>query len=1040
MAILRWSARSGVRSTAGVRASYTTSLSRISPGSQIGNVLRLHVFGTAHVRRDERPLDGAAAQRRVLALLAIVAAHGTAGVSRDKLLALLWPEGDPDRSRHALTQSLYNLRRALECDDVVLVGSDVRLNPDRMTSDIGDFIAAAERRSWRDVVEAHRAPFLDGFFVAQAPEFERWVSEQRSWYSLQAARALAELAEEAERAGEVREAVEWRRRHVALDPLDSGAAYRLMQALAAAGEHAQALQLARSHQQLLHDELGTPVSGEIAALAEQLRRRVSSLPEMVRVDEPPEDAVVRGGDGDPGVTGEGRRGSIAEEELAVVGDPDDQTPVVDRGWGRVSAYSAVKLPRWWRTGAAIIAAATLAVLAWVAVGREGEQPPAGRRDASRLARQAVVVGPFRVGAADPSLAFLREGMVDLLASRLDDDSASRVVDPSAALAAWRATGLEEGGEVSGDVARRLGERLGARILVTGSVVGTASRVFVSASAISLSDGAILFTERVDRPADSLTALVDDLATRLVASNAGLRERLVGQRLPPLAAVRAFLNGQALYRREAYADAVREYERALELDSTFALAALRLALAADRLNTAEQHDGALGLAWSHKDALSPIDRAHLVAFAGPRYPDPSNEAEQLRAWNEAAMLAPDRSEVWEELGERFFYSGAVLGAVDARARAQGAFERALALDPSSDGARIHLLMLAARSADTATLRRYASEEALRELGERSDFVRWRVSVALGHRTQAERARERFPAMGRENLRLVAQSTLYDGIEAEDGERALRLLRARSRRTVEVVDAILAQHALALNEGRATYALDLTEQLEQLSPASEAHLRLRVLDAMYGEGDSTVAREAARELVAATRDSASARTPDVEARYLANLCVLGQWRVSTGDFRELPQTLAALRGRASVRRTIPVSTPPRACAELLEAMAAVQRRSEGALVRVQRLDSLMLTGPAVGDAGAYAPLAVSRMYRRLGDSRRALHAIRRRAYFSGWPRYLASVRREEALLAMRVGEVAAARELVGRYLTLRRPEGASSRRLDDSVRNVVLSGSR
>lgn len=999
-------------------------------------MLRLHVFGTAHVRRDERPLDGAAAQRRVLALLAIVAVHGAAGVSRDKLLALLWPEGDPDRSRHALTQSLYNLRRALECDDVVQVGSDVRLNPDRITSDIGDFLAAAERRSWREVVEAYRAPFLDGFFVAQAPEFERWVSEQRSWFALQVGRALAALADEAERGGEVRESAEWRRRHVVLDPLDSGATYRLMQALVTAGEPAQALQLARSHQRLLHDELGTAVSEEIVALAEQLRHRVNPIPGVVHPDVRPLEV-----EGDvSSVPGESGVEQFPDASAMQGGGPADAMADVKSPSAPSHSVGSGKLSRWWRVSVAMMIVAVVARVAWVSVGSSGEHSTAGLHETSRLAQQAIVVAPFRVAAADPSLAFLREGMVDLLASRLDDDSTSRVVDPSAALAAWRATGLEEGGQVSREAAQRLGERLGARILLTGSVVGTPSRLFVSASAVSLQDGSVLFTERVDGSADSLTTLVDELATRLVASDAGLRERLVGQRLPPLAAVRAFLNGQALYRREAYADAVREYERALDLDSTFALAALRLALAADRLNAAEQHDGALGLAWSHKEELSPIDRAHLVAFAGPRFPDPSNEAEQLRAWNDAAMLAPDRSEVWEELGERFFYSGAVLGAVDARTRTQGAFERALALDPSADGARVHLLMLAARSADTTTLRRYASEVALRELGERSDFVRWRVSVALGNRMQIEQARERFPAMGRENLRLVAQSTLYDGIEPEDGERALRLLRTQSRPAVEVVDAILAQHALALNQGRPTYALDLTEQLEQLSPASEAHWRLRVLDAMYGEGDSTVASEAARELMVVLRDSASTGTPDAEARYLANLCVLGQWRVWTGDYRELPHTLGALRGRASVRRTIPVSTPPRACAELLEAMAAVQMRSAGALARVQRLDSLMLTGPAVGDAGAYAPLAVSRMYQRLGESRRALHAIRRRAYFSGWPRYLATARREEALLALQVGEEAAARELLGRYLALRRPEGARPRRLDDSVRRVVLSGSR
>src|SRR5574338_588725 len=122
-------------------------------------VLKLHAFGTVYVARDGVPLGGAAAQRRLLALLAAVAAAGDGGISRDRLLGLLWPEADTERARHALTQALYNARRALRCDDVfVATANDVRINPDRLISDVGEFTEAVARGDHAVAVAAYGGP------------------------------------------------------------------------------------------------------------------------------------------------------------------------------------------------------------------------------------------------------------------------------------------------------------------------------------------------------------------------------------------------------------------------------------------------------------------------------------------------------------------------------------------------------------------------------------------------------------------------------------------------------------------------------------------------------------------------------------------------------------------------------------------------------------------------------------------------------------------------------------------------------------------
>ena len=118
-----------------------------------------------------------------------------------------------------------------------------------------------------------------------------------------------------------------------------------------------------------------------------------------------------------------------------------------------------------------------------------------------------------------------------------------------------------------------------------------------------------------------------------------------------------------------------------------------------------------------------------------------------------------------------------------------------------------------------------------------------------------------------------------------------------------------------------------------------------------------------------------------------------------------------------------------------MRAVAAGEPTALGQVQQLDSLMLTGPAVSDAGTYAPLVVARLYERLGEPQRALDALRRRGYLSGWPRYLATARREEGRLALAVGDSAGAVAVYRQYLALRADAEPVAASADLVVRRVL-----
>ena len=96
---------------------------------------------------------------------------------------------------------------------------------------------------------------------------------------------------------------------------------------------------------------------------------------------------------------------------------------------------------------------------------------------------------------------------------------------------------------------------------------------------------------------------------------------------------------------------------------------------------------------------------------------------------------------------------------------------------------------------------------------------------------------------------------------------------------------------------------------------------------------------------------------------------------------------------------MTATPAACAELLEASHAVVVQQVDARARVARLDSLAFTAQGAGDASAYAPIVVARLFERLGDVPSARRALRRAQPIVGWLRYGAAAARYERALGGR-----------------------------------------
>jgi DNA-binding SARP family transcriptional activator len=236
-------------------------------------MLRLIAFGGVTLTRDDHPVASAATGRRRLAVLAVLAAAGRHGMSRDALAALLWPDSPQDQARHSLEQTLYATRRALQCDELFLGPATLRLNAEQITADVWEFEAAIDTRQLERAVSLYRGPFADGLAGdgAGGGEVERRLDTVRAQYARQYVATLETLAREAAARGDLAVSVRWRRRLADAEPLSARAARELIEALVAAGESAEALRFATVHEALIRQELDAPASPEITRWIHRLR-------------------------------------------------------------------------------------------------------------------------------------------------------------------------------------------------------------------------------------------------------------------------------------------------------------------------------------------------------------------------------------------------------------------------------------------------------------------------------------------------------------------------------------------------------------------------------------------------------------------------------------------------------------------------------------------------------------------------------------------------------------------------------------------------
>lgn len=240
---------------------------------------------------DGRDVDALVRQSKRTALLAYLAAGTPRGFHRrDKLLGLFWPELDQAHARAALSQALYVLRAGLEEIAVVTRGDDeVGLDSSVVWCDAVAFEAALDKGHASEALALYRGALLDGLFVADAPEFEQWVSRERERLRQRASDGAWALAEVKVAESDPVAAARWARRAVELLPDDETLVRRAMGLFDGLGNRAAAIRAYEALAWRLEQEYEIQPSAETQALALAIRReelRAITADALARLPQP----------------------------------------------------------------------------------------------------------------------------------------------------------------------------------------------------------------------------------------------------------------------------------------------------------------------------------------------------------------------------------------------------------------------------------------------------------------------------------------------------------------------------------------------------------------------------------------------------------------------------------------------------------------------------------------------------------------------------------------------------------------------------------
>src|SRR5438874_1471863 len=417
------------------------------PGLAGASMIHFRMLGGLSLTAaDGREVRSLLAQPRRLALLAYLAAGTPRDFQRrDSLVALFWPELDQKHARAALREALHVLRSAVGQGIVTRRGDEeIGLDSDLFWNDVAAFDRAVAAAEWGEALELYRGDLLEGFFISEAPEFERWLETERARLKDAACRSAHALIERSEASGDFAAAASWARRAARLTPFDEKLVRHWISLLDRLGDRARAVQV--------YDEFASRLAQEYEM---QPATETQALIAAVRAREPA--APLRAPPGSP---------SPAPPSPA----PPTRSSPPTRG-----------RPRVWRSASLVAGVAAILLLA-----NPGDREGGARPGAHTAAIRSLAVRPLADLSRDTLHSWFADGMTEALVTDLGRISALRVTSLGAVQPFKDSSSF-----------RNMVRELNVDAVVEGGVQRSGDRVRVDVRLIDAASGYQLWADRFE---------------------------------------------------------------------------------------------------------------------------------------------------------------------------------------------------------------------------------------------------------------------------------------------------------------------------------------------------------------------------------------------------------------------------------------------------------------------------------------------------------------------------------------------------------------